>query len=134
MGLMDRFAAKDEDSPTVTTTATTTATTTSSPTNTIKLHKDNAFPWRRFVISLTGISMILFVWRWSINHLYTLPATSIAVYGSITISALYAITFIVAFFITGQTYFTNWQNVSSSSIMSYIQNYMDSKKKSKGKK
>ena len=132
MGLLDRLQAsvQGDGGPSVTTTTTATAPSTATVTSQpkLRLKKDNAFPWRRFVISVVGIFMILFVWRWSIFHLYTLPPTSIAVYGSITISTLYAITFIVAFFITGQAYFTNWSNASVSNIASEVKSYFESKK------
>jgi hypothetical protein len=77
----------------------------------------------------------LFVWRWAINHLYTLPPTSVAVFGSLTIATQYVIGFLVAYFVTGQAYFTNWSNVTTSAITaaSEVKGLFDSRK-SKGKK
>lgn len=136
MGILDKLRAS---APAVTTTTTAVAgpSVASSP---IRIRENKGFPWRRFLICIVGIVILLFVWRWSVNHLYTLPPTSIAVFGSITTSTLYAITFIVAYFITGQVYFTNWSNVTTSNIAAEVKAYFESKKKdpddkpAKGKK
>ncbi len=130
MGILDKFKAQN---PAVTTT-----TTVDAPVSTVvqqqpvlRLRENKSFPWRRFAISIMGIFIILFVWRWSVNHLYTLPDKSIGVFGSITNNAMYAITFLVAYFVTGQAYFTNWSNVSASSVVTEVKSYLESKKEEK---
>lgn len=125
--------------PAVTTT-TTTAVAGQQVSNPVRVFRRNDyFPWRRFSICVVGIFILMFNWRWSIGHLYVLPPSSVAVFGSITNGTTYAITFIVAYFITGQVYFTNWSMTSASNIAAEVKSYFESKKKDgedkpKGKK
>jgi len=90
--------------------------------------RNDYFPWRRFCIVLVGIVIELFVWRWAVNHLYALPTTSVGVFGSITTSTQYVIAFLVAYFVTGQVAFTNWSNVTTSTIATEIKSYLETKK------
>ena len=131
MGLSDIIKSKLE----TTTTTVADSVTTSTPAQPadpapkpLKLHKDDSFPWRRFGIALVGIAMVLFVWRWGVNHLYTLPPAALPIYGTMTVATQYSITFIVAFFIFGQAYFTNWSNISTSTITAAIQQIIESRK------
>jgi hypothetical protein len=126
---MDVFKAQQ---PAATATATVVAPpAVPDPPAVLRLREGKNFPWRRLGISLMGIVIIIFIWRWSINHLYTLPVTSIAVFGSITNNTIYVIAFLVAYFVTGQAYFTNWSNISTSTLISEVRSYIESKKADK---
>lgn len=63
-------------------------------------------------LSLLGIAIIFFLWRWSTNHLYTLPEHSIAAFSGITTNALYTIAAIVIFMVTGKLIY-DWKNAST---------------------
>ncbi len=83
-----------------------------------KVHKT----WRRVFISIFGILIILFVWRWSIGHLYTLPQYAIAAFTSLTVSVFYTISVVVVFLVTGLTFFS-WSQ--STSIQSTVQSLVE---------
>jgi hypothetical protein len=53
------------------------------------------------------------------------------VFGSITNNTIYVIAFLVAYFVTGQAYFTNWSNISTSTLISEVRSYIESKKADK---
>lgn len=72
-------------------------------------------PWQRLALSLIGITIIIFLWRWATFHLYTLPPTSIVAFTSITVSTMYSVAFLVAFFVTGQAWTASWTNATSAS-------------------
>ncbi len=78
-----------------------------------KIHKT----WRRVFISIFGILIILFVWRWSIGHLYTLPQYAIAAFTSLTVSVFYTISVVVVFLVTGLTFFSWSQSTSIQSTV-----------------
>jgi hypothetical protein len=80
------------------------------------------FPWQRFTVSILGIGVILFEWRWATNHLYSLPVTSISGFTSITTNAMYTIAVLVVFFVTGQVVW-NWANQTTSNIIQEAQSY-----------
>jgi hypothetical protein len=70
---------------------------------------------RRLILSLFGIAIVFLMWRWSTNYLYSLPATSIAAYTSITINAQYVVGALVIFFVTGRMVY-DWKNTTSSAV------------------
>lgn len=74
--------------------------------------------WRRVIISVFGVLIIVFIWRWSVGHLYTLPQHAISAFASLTTAAYYTISIIVVFLVTGLTFFS-W--TQSSSITTMIQ-------------
>src|SRR5947208_12287944 len=96
--------------------------------NPIKRIRNDYFPWRRLFIILVGIAIELSVWRWAVNHLYALPVTSVSVFGSLTTSLMYTIAFLVAYFVTGQAYFTNWTNTTIANISTEVKSYIETKK------
>jgi 5-methylcytosine-specific restriction endonuclease McrA len=69
--------------------------------------------WRHLTLSLLGIIIILIMWRWSVGHLYMLPAHSIAAFTSITTNAFYTISAILIFLITGHLLY-NWSNATTA--------------------
>jgi len=76
--------------------------------------------WQRLVLSIIGIILIELSWRWSVCHLYTLPAPALSGFVTITTNAFYVIGAIVVFMVTGKLIY-EWkmgtsqiQNVSSS--------------------
>jgi len=73
------------------------------------------FPWRRFTLSLIGIFFIFLMWRWSTNHLYSLPEYALPTFSSITTNSMYALSALVIWFVTGQLIY-NWQNSTSTVI------------------
>jgi hypothetical protein len=73
-------------------------------------------PWQRLSLSLLGIVIMVALWRWSVNHLYTLPPTSIAAFTSITTNCYYAVAVLVVFFVSGQLVWS-WINSTSSSVI-----------------
>jgi hypothetical protein len=72
--------------------------------------------WRRVILSLFGISLISLHWRWAVNHIYSLTAlhddAAIVAFTSITQSAMYAISAMVVFLVTGLTFFSWSQSTS----------------------
>src|SRR5437016_1148046 len=96
--------------------------------NPVKRIRNDYFPWRRLFIILVGIAIELSVWRWAVNHLYTLPVTSVSVFGSLTTSLMYTIAFLVAYFVTGQAYFTNWTNTTIANISTEVKSYIETKR------
>lgn len=59
-------------------------------------------PWTRICLSVGGILVILAVWRWATQHLYTLPEASLAGYVSITNNCFYTVSAIVIFCVSGK--------------------------------
>ncbi len=74
------------------------------------------------MLSVFGILIIVVMWRWSINHLYTLPQYAIAAFTSLTTSAFYTISVVVVFLVTGLTFFS-WSQ--SSNIQTTVQSLVD---------
>lgn len=70
------------------------------PTATIAIPQ--RFPWQRLTLSIIGIFFIFLMWKWSSNHLYSLPQYSLATFGSITSSSIYALAALVIWFVTGK--------------------------------
>lgn len=78
---------------------------------------------RRVVISVFGLVILIFIWRWSIGHLYSLPSPeAIAAFTSITQSTLYTVSVIVVFLVTGLTFFS-W--TQSSNIQTTVQSLVE---------
>ncbi len=73
-------------------------------------------PWQRFALSLLGILIIVFLWRWSVLHLYSLPVTSITAFTSITTNCMYSVAVIVIFMITGKLVW-DWKNSTVSEVV-----------------
>lgn len=78
-------------------------------------------PWQRISLSIFGIVVIMFQWRWAVNHLYTLPVTSITAFTSITNNTLYTVAVLVVFFTTGKLFF-DWKNATVSQVIQQAQN------------
>jgi hypothetical protein len=57
---------------------------------------------QRLLISLIGIILIQISWRWSIEHLYSLPHEALAGFVSITTNTLYITGAIVIWLVTGK--------------------------------
>jgi len=57
---------------------------------------------QRFLISLIGIILIQISWRWSVEHLYSLPPEALAGFVSITTNTIYITGAIVIFMVTGK--------------------------------
>lgn len=91
--------------------------------------------WRRVAISVFGILIIVWIWRWSVAHLYTLPEHSIAAFSSITASAFYTISVVVVFLVTGLTFFSWTQSTSvAASVTDALHNMMKKKEEDDDKK
>jgi hypothetical protein len=69
---------------------------------------------QRFLISLIGIILIQISWRWSVEHLYSLPPEALAGFVSITTNTLYITGAIVIFMVTGRLVY-DWK-VGTSQI------------------
>jgi hypothetical protein len=78
-------------------------------------------PWQRIALSVVGISVVMFTWRWATFHLYTLPVTSITAFTSITNNTLYTVAVLVVFFVTGKVFF-DWKNSTVSQVVQEAQN------------
>jgi len=83
-------------------------------------------PWQRLALSVLGIGIMFFEWRWAINHLYSLPVTSISAFATITTNTEYAVAALVIFFVTGQIFY-NWANQSTSNIIQEAKSYFEKK-------
>jgi hypothetical protein len=70
-------------------------------------------PWQRLTLSLFGILIVLAVWRWSVGHLYTLPEAALSSFTAITTNAMYVISAIVIFMVTGRLVY-EWSNRTES--------------------
>jgi hypothetical protein len=69
----------------------------------------NRKPWQRMALSLFGILIIVFMWRWTVCHLYTLPEIALAPFSTLTTNAMYTISAIVIFMISGRLVY-DWSN------------------------
>ena len=84
---------------------------------------ESRFPWQRITLSLIGIVIILFEWRWAVNHLYALSAQQapvIVAFQSITNNSMYVIAALVVFFVTGRLVY-EWKNATISNIVQEAQ-------------
>lgn len=95
--------------------------TTPTTTTVTTLPTSVQIPWQRITVSIAGIVVIMFQWRWATNHLYTLPVTSITAFTSITNNSLYTIAVLVVFFVTGKVFF-DWKNATVSQVIQQAQN------------
>ena len=77
-------------------------------------------PWQRLTLSLLGIIIVVLCWRWAVCHLYTLPESSLPVFGSLTTNAFYVIGSIVIFMVTGRLVY-EWANRTSSQFVGEAQ-------------
>lgn len=73
-------------------------------------------PWQRLTISFVGILIVVFLWRWATNHLYSLPITSIAAFTSITTNTMYVVGALVVFFVTGKLIY-DWKNTTTAEVI-----------------
>ena len=58
--------------------------------------------WHRVTLSLVGVVIIASMWRWSVDHLYSLPPETFASFTSLTTHSQYVIGAIVIFMVTGR--------------------------------
>jgi len=78
-------------------------------------------PWQRITLSLLGILICLLEWRWATEHLYSLPATSIAAFTTITVNNLYVIGALVIWFVTGRLVY-EWKSNTANQLVSEVSN------------
>lgn len=72
-------------------------------------------PWQRMALSLIGILIIAGMWKWSVNHLYSLDPAAFSAFVSLTTNASYVIGAIVIFMVTGRLVY-EWKNQTVSSV------------------
>lgn len=84
-------------------------------------------PWQRLALSLLGIIIIVLCWRWAVCHLYTLPESSLSVFGSLTTNAFYVIGSIVIFMVTGRLVY-EWANRTSSQFLNEAKSLTENSK------
>jgi len=77
-------------------------------------------PWQRLTLSLTGIAIVMFEWRWATNHLYSLPVTSIASFTTITVNSLYVVGALVVFFVTGRLVY-EWKATTANDLLTRVE-------------
>lgn len=78
------------------------------------------FPWHRLILGLSGILVMLLVWRWATFHLYALPVTSLTAFQAITVNMMYVVAAIVIFMVTGKLIY-DWKNTTSTQIITQAQ-------------
>lgn len=69
--------------------------------------------WQRMVLSVFGVLIIQFTWRWAVAHLYTLPPHTIAAFVTLTTNTMYTISAIVVFMVTGKLVY-DWRNTTEA--------------------
>lgn len=85
------------------------------------------FPWQRLSLAVLGIVIIFAVWRLAVFHLYTLPPTSITVFGAITQSLMWVVGLLCAWFVTNQLIGT-YNMTSAASMVQQAQQIFEDKK------
>lgn len=81
-------------------------------------------PWQRICLSLLGIMVVMFQWRWATNHLYSLPAASVVSFTSITNNSMYVIGALVVFFVTGKVFY-DWKMNTVQTITQEVRSTFD---------
>jgi len=76
-------------------------------------------PWQRLSLSILGIAIVMFEWRWATNHLYSLPVTSVAAFTTITVNSLYVVGALVVFFVTGRLVY-EWKSSTANQLISQV--------------
>lgn len=87
--------------------------------DTVNIHvypKKDRVPWQRITLSVTGILIIVGMWRWAVFHLYVLPDHSIVAFTSLTNNSMYVIAALVIFFVTGKLVY-DWKNTTATSLI-----------------
>lgn len=77
-------------------------------------------PWQRLTLSLVGISILVMLWHWATNHLYSLPVTAISAFTTITINTLYVVGALVIFFVTGKLVY-DWKNQTTTDLVNRLE-------------
>lgn len=72
-------------------------------------------PWQRLTLSIFAITIMLIVWKWSVNYLYDLPTETIASFTSLTTNMFYVVGAIVIFMISGKLIY-DWKIQTAQSI------------------
>lgn len=73
--------------------------------------------WHRVTLSLVGIVIIASMWRWSVDHLYSLPPETFSAFTSLTTHSQYVIGAIVIFMVTGRLIY-EWKLGSTTEAIS----------------
>jgi len=92
-----------------------------------KERKDKPVPWQRLFLSLTGLSIIVGMWRWAVYHLYSIPDHSVVAFTSITNNAFYVIGAIVVFMVTGKLIY-DWKNETATTLVDQASHLTEHKK------
>jgi hypothetical protein len=79
----------------------------------------NRVPWQRLALSILGIAICLFEWRWATEHLYSLPAGAIAAFTTITVNSLYVVGALVVFFVTGRLVY-EWKATTANQLVTQV--------------
>lgn len=79
------------------------------------------------MLSLLGIAIVAGIWQWATWHLYSLPSESIAAFTSITTNALYSISAIVIFMVTGRLVY-EWKNQTVQSTVETAEHVFENRK------
>jgi hypothetical protein len=82
----------------------------------ITVPTSSGVPWQRILVSLFGIAIIFFQWRWATENLYTLQPYALPAFTSITVNSQYVVAALAIFFVTGKLVY-DWKNSTVSQVI-----------------